>query len=74
MRDCGPYVTEHRFSCVPPQKPNLLTAGGKESSLFKYQPHEKMGDSHPKAHLPMSVQAEIFVTVRGKTEQRNQGK
>lgn len=46
-------------------------AGEKESGLFKSQQPEKMEDSHPKDHLNLSVQTEVFIR-RGKTEQRDQ--
>ena len=48
-------------------------AGEKEIGLFKRQPPDKVGDSCLKAHLNISVQAEVFIRREREAEQRDQG-
>ena len=44
------------------------------ASRLKAHPSGKIGDSGLKAHLPLSVEAEVFIRRGRGTEQRDQGR
>ena len=58
----------------PPANPREAGADGKEGDFIQMLTTWKIGDSHLKARLPLSVEAEVSIRRERGTEQRYQGR